>query len=202
MTGHHDDEFAVLHEAWRRGEATATGLFAALRDPMRRAARRSLRAGLAEKPNEADVDWAVQRAFENLLEKEPDEVKISLRGFAATIAHFRGMDRARWLVRQRERIKQTNWQLEVVTPTIVDEDAFERRERLFEHLLECKKSLSHDQRDLIENVVQQQVSLSDWTAERGTSYEAGRRMRFRALEILRSCVEAKLVVDREEEFRE
>ena len=93
MTGH-DHEYAALLASWRAGQATPTELYVALRDPMRRAARRSIGDGLAERPNEADVDWAVQRAFETLLAKGPDAVKTSLRGFAATIAHYRGKDRA------------------------------------------------------------------------------------------------------------
>ena len=198
MTGH-DHEDAALLASWRAGQATPTELYVALRDPMRRAARRSIGDGLAERPNEADVDWAVQRAFETLLAKGPDAVKTSLRGFAATIAHYRGKDRARSLVRERERIKGTKWQLETLTPSVAEEEDYERRERLFAYAENCKSSLSDDQRDLIEVVVQQQVSLSDWAAQRGTTYEAGRRMRIRALERLRSCVEAKVAAHRKDE---
>lgn len=71
MTGHDHDLFAVLHERWRAGIATQLDLFIALRDPMRRAARRALRQILSEQPDEYDVDEAVERAFGQLIEKGP-----------------------------------------------------------------------------------------------------------------------------------
>ena len=155
---------------------------------MRRAARRALREGLAERPNEDDVDEAVVRAFRTLLQKDPDEVKRSLRGYASAIAYRRGQDRARKLVRERERIKQTNWQLKVITPTPSDQEDHERRERTLDLLSDCMATLKDNQRNLIEEVVQQQVPLSDWSARRGTSYEAGRKMRIRALKKLKDCL--------------
>ena len=45
-----------------------------------------------------------------------------------------------------------------------------------------------EQRDVIEATVQRQESLSDWVAARGTSYEAGRRLRGRGIAALRRCI--------------
>ena len=59
----------------------------------------------------------------------------------------------RKLVRERERIPQANWRLEDITPTLADEQSYERREHLLERLDDCMMTLTDDQRDLIENVV-------------------------------------------------
>lgn len=158
---------------------------------MRRAARRGLRQVLSERPSEHDVDDALETAFRELLEKGPDAIKKSLRGFASAIAYRRGQDLARKLIRARERIPQANWRLEDITPTLADEQSYERREHLLERLDDCMMTLTDDQRDLIENVVKPHRSLSSWTTHRGVTYEAGRRMRNRALEKLKLCLEAR-----------
>jgi hypothetical protein len=49
--------------------------------------------------------------------------------------------------------------------------------------------LTAQQRDVIERTVMGQESLSDWTLQRGTSYEAGRRLRARGLGALHRQIE-------------
>ena len=80
------------------------------------------------------------------------------------------------------------------------DDAFAaaQKERLVGYAEDCMDGLTAEQRDVIEATVQRQESLSDWVAARGTSYEAGRRLRSRGIAALRRCIKAKRAADREE----
>jgi DNA-directed RNA polymerase specialized sigma24 family protein len=188
------DEIERLIAAWHAAGA-AKELFEALRDPMRRAARRGIRRILAETPDEGDVDDVVFKAFTEFLDKDPSGIRTSATGFACTIADRRGRDRARSIIRERERIQGNAWQIDQMLITESDEAEAAERERLFRYASECMEHLTPEQRDVIERTVQRQVSLSDWVAARGTSYEAGRRLRERGLAALRRCIDGKL--DRE-----
>lgn len=198
MTGHDDDVSGELHQKWLAGTATELELFVALRDPMRRGARRGLRRILSEQPDEYDVDEAVERAFIQLMEKGASEVQPPLRGFASAVAYNRGRDRARALVRKRERIKDAAWQADMVMPTGTEAEDHERRDRLLDRLPGCIDSLPELQREMIEAVYVRLMPLSDWTTERGKSYESGRRLRIRALKALRTCLEAAAPGQKEE----
>jgi DNA-directed RNA polymerase specialized sigma24 family protein len=106
------------------------------------------------------------------------------------------MDRGQSIIREREQIQRYAWQIDQLRIGAEDETAAAERERLFRHAADCMDTLTPDQRDVIEATVQRQQSLSDWVAARGTSYEAGRRMRARALAALRRCLDAKLEDER------
>jgi DNA-directed RNA polymerase specialized sigma24 family protein len=184
------DEIEGLIAAWHAAGA-AKELFEALRDPMRRAARRGIRRILAETPDEGDVDDVVFKAFIEFLDKDPSGIRASPTGFACTIADRRGRDRARSIIRERERIQGNAWKIDQMFVTESDVAEAAERERLFRYASECIEHLTPEQRDVIERTVQRQESLSDWVAARGTSYEAGRRLRERGLAALRRCIDGK-----------
>ena len=186
-----DDPFAALLEAWHSDTATEGDLFRALADPMRRAARKGLRNILAQRPNEDDVGEAVYEAFVTLIGKGPGAVTRSLRGFASAIAYRRGQDRGRTLVREREAVARHAWQIQAISPETADEDEHEAREQRLDRLRGCMPALTEAQRDVIKSVIQEQVSLSNWTDQRGVSYEAGRRMLNRGLKRLHDCISAQ-----------
>lgn len=194
MAGHSDDDAEALLAAWH-AHKDAEGLFCALRDPMRQAARQGIRRILRRTPDEADVDDALFKAFKEVLE-EDSEVGRSTLGFAKIVAYRRGMDRARSIIREREQIKNQAWELDQRRVTAADALAAAARERLLHYAGPCMDSLTAEQRDVIEATVQRQESLSDWVAARGTSYEAGRRLRGRGIAALRRCIEAKRAADR------
>jgi len=189
------DEIERLIAAWHAAGA-AKELFEALRDPMRRAARRGIRRILAETPDDGDVDDVVFKAFTEFLDKDPSGIRKSPTGFACTIADRRGRDRARSIIREREQIQGNAWQIDQMVITESDEAAAAERERLFRYASECMEHLTSEQRDVIERTVQRQESLSDWVAARGTSYEAGRRLRERGLTALRRCIDGTLERER------
>ena len=190
MASREDEVFPILLDRWRAGSATELELFVALRDPMRHGARRGIRGILSEQPDEHDVDEAVERAFTQLIDKGPSEVRSNLRGTAAAFAFNRGRDRARWLIRERERIRNAAWQAELISPTGAEADDHEKRERLLDALTGCIEGLNALEREVIDVVFSQLVPLSDWTAKRGKSYESGRKVRSRALMKLRACIES------------
>src|SRR5712692_9665513 len=66
MTGHSDDDAEDLLAAWH-AHKEAEKLFAALRDPMRQAARQGIRRILSRTPDEADVNDALFKAFKAVL---------------------------------------------------------------------------------------------------------------------------------------
>jgi DNA-directed RNA polymerase specialized sigma24 family protein len=199
MTGHSDDELEGLLAAWRTREE-ATELFRELRDPMRRAARRGIRRVLGNTPDPADVNDVLLKAFKEVLGADPATIERSLLGFACTVAYRRGMDKARAIIREREKINAQAWQIEQLRIDAADEVAAAHRERLLRYAEDCMSTLTPEQRDVLEATVQRQESLSNWAATRGTTYEAGRRMRLRALAALARCVKGKAAVKRPEEF--
>ena len=100
--GRDDPERLIV--AWNFS-ANALEVFKELRDPMRQAARRGLRFVLSQAPNEGDVDDVVTRAFSEVLKDISDEVKRDPVAFAKVVAHRRGVDRGRVIIREREKIK-------------------------------------------------------------------------------------------------
>jgi hypothetical protein len=164
---------------------------------MRQAARQGIRRILRRTPDEADVDDAVVKAFKEVLASDAEEAKRSPMGFAKVVAYRRGMDRARSIIREREQIKNQAWELDQRRVTTQEAAAAEERERVLRYAEDCMDSLTAEQREVIEATVQRQESLSDWVAARGTSYEAGRRMRGRGIAALRRCIEMKRAADRE-----
>lgn len=195
MAGHSDDDAEGLLAVWR-AHKEAEKLFVALRGPMRQAARQGIRRVLGRVPDEADVNDALFKAFKEVLEADSEEVRRSTLGFAKVVAYRRGMDRARSIIREREQIKNQAWELDQHRVTAADVVAAAQRERLFRYAEVCMEGLTAEQRDVIEATVQRQESLSDWVAARGTSYEAGRRLRGRGIATLRRCIEAKRADDR------
>ncbi len=190
MAGHSDDDIEDLLAAWHdHGEADK--LFAALRDPMRQAARQGIRRIIRETPDEADVDDALYKAFRQVLEADSAEDRRSPLGFATVVAHRRGMDWARSIIREREQIKNQAWELDQRRVTDADTLAAAERERLLRYAEDCMDSLTTEQRDVIAATVQRHESLSNWVAARETSYEAGRRLRGRGIAALQRCIEAK-----------
>lgn len=197
MAGHRDDELEGLLTAWRTREEAAE-LFRELRNPMRRAARRGIRRLLGDAPDPADVDDVLLKAFKEVLGAEPEAIE-TMRGFASTVAYRRGMDKARSIIRAREKIKRQAWQIDQLRVDAADQVAAARHERLLGYAEDCLSTLTPEQRDVVEATVQRQESLSNWAAARGTSYEAGRRMRGRALAALERCVKGKAAAERPEE---
>ena len=198
MAGQTDEEFDALVAAWH-ARRDSQNLYRALRDPMRQAARKGIRRISRSAPDEHDVDSVVLRAFQELLEKDPAEIR-SVVGLARTVAYRRGMDRGRQINRERKQLRQHVWELNDLRVSAQDELAAADRERLLRHAEECIEELTDSQRDVIEFTVKDQKLLSDWTMARGTSYEAGRRMLTRGLQTLRRCIDRKLNNDREGEF--
>jgi hypothetical protein len=195
MASHGDDDAEDLVAAWH-AHKEAEKLFAALRDPMRHAARQGIRRILRRTPDEADVDDALFKAFKEVLEAESEEARRSRLGFATVVAYRRGMDRARSIIREQERIEDQAWELDQRRVTAADALAAAERERLLRYAEDCMHGLTAEQRDVIEATVQRQESLSDWVAVRGTSYEAGRRLRARGIAALQRCIKAKRAADR------
>ena len=192
-----DDELKELIELWQATGTSVHALFEKLRDPMRQAARRGIRQLLTAAPSEHDVDDVVFTAFKELLRVGP-ETRTSLVGYAKAVARRRGQDRARVIIRERERVEKNAWQ---IAPLEVTADEVRREaelEAVYEILRDCKVSLTAEQREVIEATIERQESLSDWASNRGTSYEAGRRMRDRALKSLGRCIEAKRDTERED----
>lgn len=188
MTQPGRDDAERLIVAWNLS-ADALEVFKEFRDPMRQAARRGLRFVLSQAPNEGDVDDVVTRAFREVLEDISDEVKRDPVAFAKVVARRRGIDRGRVIVRERERIKALEREVDRHRVTGEDLAAAAAKERRFHAAELAMNKLTAEQRDVIERTVMGQESLSDWTLERGTSYEAGRRLRARGLEALRKRIE-------------
>jgi DNA-directed RNA polymerase specialized sigma24 family protein len=184
--GRDDPERLIV--AWS-SSANALEIFEQLRDPMRQAARRGLRFVLRRTPNEDDVDDVIARAFSELSDATSDEVKRDPVAFAKVVAYRRGIDRARVIIREREKIKDLLSEVERHRVTDEDLAAAAAKEWQLRAAEEAIGGLTAQQREVIERTVMGQESLSDWTLERGTSYEAGRRLRARGLEALRKQIE-------------
>lgn len=197
MAGQKDDELEGLLAAWHTREE-ATALFIELRDPMRRAARRGLRRALSRSPDPADVDDVLLKAFKEVLQADPAKIE-SMLGFACTVARRRAIDKARSIIREREKIKGQTWQIQQLHMDAADQEAAADRERLLGYAEDCMSALTPEQRDVVQVTVQRQESVSNWAAARGTTYEAGRRMRLRALAALGRCVKGKAAARRREE---
>ena len=197
MADRTEDAFEALLAAWHaRGDSEK--LYRELRRPMRQAARRGIRRITQRPPDGGDVDDVVLKAFKEVLAADPAAIR-SVVGFARTVAERRGMDRGREINRDRNRIWQHAWELNELSVSQEDESAGAERERLLRRAEECMGELPESQRDVIERTVMQHQSLSDWTTARGTSYEAGRRMRIRGLQALRRCIARRLDSDLEGE---
>jgi hypothetical protein len=195
----HGDDAEDLLVAWY-AHKEAEKLFAALRDPMRRAARQGIRRVLHRTPDEADVNEALFKAFKEVLKDDSEEVRRSPLGFAKVVAYRRGMDRARSVIREWEQIKGHVWELDQRRVTAADALAAAEREQRLRYAEDCLGALTAEQRDVVETTIQRLQPLSDWVAARGTSYEAGRRLRGRGVDALRRCVEAKCAAGRRKEF--
>lgn len=197
MTVDSDDELKELIELWQARGTSVHALFDELREPMRQAARGGLRQLLAAAPSEHDVDDAVFTAFKELLRVGP-ETRTSLVGYAKAVARRRGQDRARVIIRERERVEKNAWQIAPLKVTADEERREAELEATYEMVRDCKESLTAEQREVVEATIERQEALSDWASSRGTSYEAGRRMRGRALKSLGRCIEAKRDAERED----
>lgn len=198
MSSQAEEELDALVAAWRARDGSEM-LYLELRDPMRQAARQGIRRITRESPDEDDVDNVVLRAFREVLAKDSTEVR-SVVGFARTVAYRRGMDRGRQINREKKEIRDHKWVIHDLHVSSKDELAAAETERLFRHAEACMEQLTQDQRILIEHIIMQQHSLSEWAIARGTSYEAGRRMLLRGLRTLRRCVDRNLHGDEEEEL--
>ena len=177
------DDAERLVVAWD-SRADALEVFGHLRDPMRQAARRGLRFVLGGTPNEDDVDDVVTKAFAEVLENTSDQVKRDPVAFAKTVARLRGIDKGRAILREHKKIKELSPVVERHRVTEEDLAAAAAKEKRLQAAEEALGELTAEQRDVIERTVMGQESLSDWTLERGTSYEAGRRLRIRGLQAL------------------
>src|SRR3546814_12271424 len=101
------DEIERLIAAWHAAGA-AKELFEALRDPMRRAARRGIRRILAETPDEGDVDDVVFKAFPEFIDKDPSDIRRSPTRSACTIPDRPGREQATSASRRRKQNQATN----------------------------------------------------------------------------------------------
>ena len=114
------------------------------------------------------------------------------------MANRRGRDRARAINREHHRIEEQAWQIDQLRVNREDEASAAHRERLLRHAEECMGELTVEQQDVITATIMSQQSLSNWSMDRGTTYEAGRRMRMRGLEALGRCIKRKIESGREE----
>lgn len=188
-TEEHDELLEQFVNAWRT-RADALALFESVREPMRQAARRALWNGLSQRPDELDVDDAVFRAFKQLSERDLSAIT-SVIGLAKTIAKRRGQDKAREIIRARDRLDDQNWLVANDQIARSDTDAAQAEHLLLVYAQECMNSLNEDQRNVIAATVVGLSSLSDWALERGVTYEAARRMRERAIKNLEQCVSTR-----------
>lgn len=156
---------------------------------MEQAARQGLRRILKDQPDDQDVHDVVIRALRELLEMDDIRNPVSL---GRRVAYLRGMDKARAIIRERTQLREGAWQIAQLWESLEDEETALRRERLLLYMKECLAELTADQREVIEVTIMQQKPLSEWTMNRGVSYEAGRRMRVRGLKALRSCINGKV----------
>src|SRR5690349_20036603 len=101
MVGVALDEPDCLLDRWQGGERDDRALFAALREPMRRAAAGGIRRMTGERANAEDVDDAVYLAFTELTRRDPAGIT-PLDGLAARMAWRRGQDIGRRINRARE----------------------------------------------------------------------------------------------------
>jgi RNA polymerase sigma factor (sigma-70 family) len=188
MTQTHRDDAERLIVAWS-SSATPLEVYLELRDPMRQAARWGLRFVLSQQPNEDDVEDVVARAFTEVLKATSEEMKKDLVAFAKVVARRRGVDRGRAIIRERRRAEDVLPDVDRHRVTEEDVAAAAARERLHQAAEKALEELTPDQRDVIERTVMGHESLSDWALERGTSYEAARRLRGRGLETLRKHID-------------
>ena len=157
----HGDDAEDLLVAWY-AHKEAEKLFAALRDPMRQAARQGIRRVLHQAPDEADVNEALFKAFTEVLEDGSDEVRRSPLGFAKVVAYRRGMDRRRSVIREWEQVKGHVWELDQRRVTTADALAAAEREQQLRYAEDCLDALTSEQRDVIEATIQRLQPLSGW----------------------------------------
>lgn len=190
------DDIENLLERWRQGDRDDLRLFAALRDLMRRRAASGLRKITGKRANDQDVDEALYRAFQELLERDPSQIK-TLGGLAATIAYRRGLDIGKALNRARE-FPDGDSVGDSPGPDdarpedlIVQAEEAAEREHLYRLAMDCMEDLPPGQAEAVRATVLRAQELSDWAVEQGKSYEAARKQRMKGLSALRACVESK-----------
>jgi hypothetical protein len=186
-----DDEDVL--GAWRQGCVERRDLFAAVRAPMRQAARQGIGSITAAAPDPHRVDDAVTDAFLELERQDPALVR-SLVGLARKMAFWRGQDVGRKIIREREGMHKLAVHLAVTAdPQFQDDDVLMAAEQevLTRGALECLKGLTEEQRDVVRATIMGRETLSDWALRAGKAHQVASRQRTRALEALRRCVQAK-----------
>lgn len=181
-------ELTELVERWQTGYGDVRSLYDSLREGMHQTARRGIQRVIAKPPDEHRVQDVVYIAFTELLRTDPAAMTSPV-GLAKTIAYRRGIDEGRKILRERQRISR----LDVldVAGTAPDRQeilAAAEEEALHQLAAECMKSLTSDQRAVVQATVMGPMTLSDWALNAGTSHQAVSRQRSRALDSLRRCV--------------
>jgi DNA-directed RNA polymerase specialized sigma24 family protein len=192
-----EDEIDDAHDRWRRGDRDERALYVALRAPMRRAAGGAIRRMTGARARPDDVDDAVYAAFQELLARDPTEIR-TLVGLAATIARRRGQDVGRRLNRAREFPDTDAVEAGAEDRTAFDpeEEVLEveqaaERERIYAMAVACIEGLRSGQAEVVEATVLRGQQLAEWAHQQGKSYQAAHKQRSKALDALLRCVRSK-----------
>lgn len=173
-------------------------LFVDVEDAMRAAARKGIRLVVGAVPSEPDVEDVVVQSFNELWRMDRSRIK-SLARMAYRIAYLRGIDRGRRVLRERRDDRAVGKDL----VRLSDEESDRRQAEDAATLAivqRCKQHLTIDQREIIsatvEGTIDGTMPLKEYAQQRGTSYEACRRMLNRGIAALRRCLEAALKTER------
>ncbi|MEO7262472.1 MAG: sigma factor-like helix-turn-helix DNA-binding protein [Jatrophihabitantaceae bacterium] len=181
-------ELDELVQRWQTGYGDVRDLYDSLRDGMHQTARRGIQRVTAKPPDEHRVQDVVYIAFTELLRGDPAAMTSPV-GLAKTIAYRRGIDEGRKILRERQRISSLD--AVDVAGTLPDRQeilAAAEEEALHQLAAQCMESLTTDQRSVVQATVLGSQTLSDWALIAGTSHQAVSRLRSRALDSLRRCV--------------
>ena len=177
-------------------------LFVDVEDAMRAAARKGIRlVVVGSVPSEPDVEDVVVQSFNELWRLDRSRIE-SLTGMAYRIAYLRGIDRGRRLLRERRDDRAVKKDL----LRLSDEESDRRQAEDAATLAivqRCKEHLTIDQREVIsaavEGTIDGTMPLKEYAEQRGTSYEACRRMLNRGIAALKRCLEAALRTERSDD---
>ncbi|MXZ85676.1 MAG: sigma-70 family RNA polymerase sigma factor [Acidimicrobiia bacterium] len=169
-------------------------LFKEVGDALRSGARRGIREVVKSVPTEHDVEEVAVQSFNELWRKDQSSVR-SPAGLAYRIAYRRGVDRGRRLLRERRRDRAVGTELLDTSHQVSDLDEADFAETMAV-VQRCKDHLTVEQREVIsatvEGTVDGTMPLKEFAEERGTTYEACRRMLKRGIDALAKCVKAAL----------
>lgn len=138
---------------------------------------------------EDDVHDAAVKAAAQWLTKPVHE---RTPGMAYRIAHSRGFDLGRHIVKRRPQVGRRS---AIEPPDVEDpelgplEVALEQE--LLQEALSCLESLTPKQRECIEDVIMGEQSESEWAEERHITQQAANKLKKNGIRALRRCMHAR-----------